>query len=378
MSDRISRRDFLKATLAGSSALVAPTFINYLGKSSPSSNKEFLEVRDGSFYMGGDEYMIKGANYLSRDNPWRVLKRFDPDKVDKELGLAEELGINTIRTPINYIFSIGRERVFDDSGQYTGSPKDAEIDKDYFKSFDNFLSVADGHEIKVMPILFDQAYWDLYNPELFNVSKEYLEQWLPEFADDERIIGWDVKNEPDIYDFFPAGTDLCLKDFLEEITDFIEDMDKNHPKTFGWGKAKNSKYDQGADFTSFHHYGWPRELDGEIKEAKKNSSKPLVLSEFGLTTLEESESRPNYGGNEQAQEGYYRKTLEESDNLDGTYFWRLFDNPWEITKEGGFPSIYDKNADDFRDYELRFGVYRTDYSKKPAAHVVQQYYKWIL
>lgn len=67
--DKISRRDFLKATLAGSSALVAPTIINYLGKSSPSSDKEFLEIRDGNFYMGGEEYIMKGANYLSRDNP---------------------------------------------------------------------------------------------------------------------------------------------------------------------------------------------------------------------------------------------------------------------------------------------------------------------
>ena len=49
---KISRREFLKSSAGALAALTAPTIINYLGESSPSSDKEFLEVRDGKFYMG--------------------------------------------------------------------------------------------------------------------------------------------------------------------------------------------------------------------------------------------------------------------------------------------------------------------------------------
>ncbi|MBS3786908.1 cellulase family glycosylhydrolase [Candidatus Bipolaricaulota bacterium] len=376
---KFTRRDFLKATIAGSSALVAPTIIDYLGQSTTSSDKEFLEIRDGNFYRGGEEYVMKGANYLSRDNPWRVIKRFDPEKVDKELKLAENLGINTIRTGINYVYSIGRDRIFDDSGQYTGSPRVADIDEGYFENFDKFLDIADSHGIKVMPILFDHAYWELYEPDFWDVGKSYLEQWFPEFKDDERIIAWDVKNEPDVYSFFPEGSDRKLLDFLEEMIDYVGEIDEIHPTTVGWKSSENLKYGLRTDYCSFHHYDWPRKLEGEIEQARDYSTKPLVLSEFGRATLEESKTNPNYSGNEESEEQYYKNIFSEGENLSGFYFWRLFDNPQELTKQEGMGYVYDKDANDnFKDYELHFGVFRTDYSKKPAAHVVEQYYKWIL
>ncbi|MCF7889825.1 cellulase family glycosylhydrolase [Candidatus Bipolaricaulota bacterium] len=384
MSDhKFTRRDFLKATLAGSSALVAPTIINYLGKSSPSSDKEFLEIRDGSFYMGGEEYTIKGANYLTRDHPWRMFDEYDPEQIDKELEMASGLGINAVRVGINFC-------------EATGLGPDAEplseISLQNFDNFEDFLGIADSKGIKVMPTVIIHP----WNAELkkegnFHITKEYLEGWVPDFKDDERILAWDAFNESEIakenFSKWDLPSNYSYPVWTRRIADTLKNLDPNHPVTIGLSDThpaeeipKNTpeneakekviqalpKYIEHEDFYCFHYYTYLEWFKMTVDKIKEQTNKPIVLQEFGLPT-----TGSKWRG-EDDQEWYYKKILKWSmeEDLSGLMFWELNDHPEEAFRDNPY------NPEN--DYVDDMGVFRDDYSKKPAADKVKEYYKWIL
>lgn len=355
---KYTRRDFLKTTIASSSALVAPTIINYLGHSSPSSDKEFLEIREGNFYLGGDEYVIKGANYQPKNHPWETFKNYAPEEIEKELQIAEDLGINSLRVAINYQYSTNNvewEKPF----------SHVEVDENYLKNFNDFLERAHDKNMKVMPILFGQMYWSLYEPRKRQFVEEYLENLIPNFSDDERIIAWDTGNEQELL-FDDIGREKVLS-LVKNMSLKVKSLDKNHPITIGWRNGKSlGRIGDVADFHSFHNYDFASNIG---KVARNHTyDKPLVLQEFGLPT-----KGVDYGS-ENHQKNYYEKSFDEAkqSDLEGTMFWTLMDFPEKLKKEEKNPFLPEQQ------YEYYMGILRTDYYKKPAAHVVEQYYKWIL
>lgn len=373
---KFTRRDFLKATIASSSALVAPTIINYLGQSSPSSDKEFLEVRDGSFYMGGEEYMIKGANYITRDHPWRMFEEYDPEQIDTELEIASELGVNTVRVPISFPQATGL-------GPDCRPLDNIKVQEVYFDNFRNFLDTAESHQIKVIPIALDHVWNEaLFLPRNFEITKDLLESWLPEFVDDERILAWDAQNEPEVkkrnFEKRNLGDDYNIREYSRMIATVIRDIDKNHPVTIGLQDTLSpeggpelitdlEKYIEYEDFYTFHHYPHPKHLAEAIEKIREKTNKPIFLGEFGQPT-----TGVNKWHTEKFQKKYYEMIFGEvaQKNLSGVMFWKLTDHSEESLDRNPYAP---KN-----DYADDFGILRTDYSKKPAARVVEQYYKWIL
>ncbi|MBS3788794.1 cellulase family glycosylhydrolase [Candidatus Bipolaricaulota bacterium] len=382
MTDNLSRREFIKSALGTASALSAPTIISYLGKSATSSDKEFLEIRDGSFYIGGEEFTIKGANYQTRDYPWRMFKEYDPEQIGKELRYAEELGINTIRVPIMHPYSIGKTKKDWKSYDYL------DIKEEYFNNFEDFLSTADDHQIKVMPILLGYTPHPWFEPKNHEFGKKYLEKWLPEFKEDERILAWDVKNEPDIHEELMRekhGNKYDIEGFTKSTAKALRDLDSKHPITIGlsdtYGVAESednlvdelSSYIDHEDFYSFHFYIPIKYFDRVVEQIQSKTRKPILLQEFGLPTLGDKHHT------EGKQKWYFEEVLERinREDLNGSIFWKLNDHPKEISElENPWGHVYANSSK--KERARKFGVLRTDYSKKPAAHVVQQYYKWIL
>lgn len=77
-----------------------------------------------------------------------------------------------------------------------------------------FLAVADKYGLRVILSLFDYVYWDLFEPSYHELGIEYLNQLIPSFSDDARILAWDVINEPDLQHPFqqPNGKyDVMIK-----------------------------------------------------------------------------------------------------------------------------------------------------------------------
>lgn len=126
------------------------------------------------------------------------------------------------------------------------------------------------------------------------------------------------------------------------------------------------KYIGHEDFYSFHYYKNPEFLKPVSDKIQRQTDKPVVLQEFGLPTTGEE------GKELEDQKRKYQKTLEVArrEGFDGMMFWELNDHPEEALKGNPY-----NPKNDFVD---DFGILKDDYSKKPAAHVVEQYYKWNL
>ncbi len=152
--------------------------------------------------------MIVGSNYLPASainelEMWEA-ETFDPTQIDKEFGWAESLGMNTMRVFLHDL--IWQQ---DSAG--------------FKKRIGQFLEIASRHHIRPIFVLFDSC-WDPYpklgpqHPPIPGVHnsgwvqspgalalkdpaqeprlRAYVEGVVGAFANDSRILAWDVWNEP--------------------------------------------------------------------------------------------------------------------------------------------------------------------------------------
>ncbi|MDT7810922.1 MAG: hypothetical protein QOJ42_838, partial [Acidobacteriaceae bacterium] len=157
----------------------------------------------------GKQPWLVGANFIPSDaiNELEMFQAetFDPALIDKEVGMAEGIGMNTMRVFLQ-----------DQLWQ-----QDA---KGFTKRLDTFLGIAAKHHIRPLLVLFDSC-WET-NPHLgpqhppipgvhnsgwvqspgkarlMDRSIEpqleaYVKGVVGAFAKDDRVLGWDVWNEPD-------------------------------------------------------------------------------------------------------------------------------------------------------------------------------------
>jgi len=128
---------------------------------------------------------------------------FDPQTIDRELGMAAGLGMNSIRV---YLHDLA----------WFADPEG------FFKRVDTFLGLADKHGINVMLVIFDDCWQPVPNPgkqpdpipgrhNHFWLNspgqkaavdpaqeerlKKYVQETVKTFATDSRILLWDVYNE---------------------------------------------------------------------------------------------------------------------------------------------------------------------------------------
>ena len=106
----------------------------------PSDSKPGDVVPDLS-WKKDDFKWIKGANYTPSyaSNDVVTWNDFDAEVVDRELGYAKKLGLNSVRTWLQYIV-------------YEDNPKR------FLENFETYLSLCDKHGIRAMPILFDSCF----------------------------------------------------------------------------------------------------------------------------------------------------------------------------------------------------------------------------
>src|SRR5258708_2329803 len=129
---------------------------------------------------------------------------FDPKRIELELGWAESIGLNTMRVFLQEL-------------------RWQQDDQSFKKGIETFLQVADKHHIKPLFVLFDSC-WDPHpqlgkqhepRPGVHNSGwvqspgakalqdtsqyprlEAYVKGIVAAFARDQRVLGWDVWNEP--------------------------------------------------------------------------------------------------------------------------------------------------------------------------------------
>ena len=228
---------------------------------------------------------------------------FDPETIDRELGWAHNLGFNTVRV---YLHDLLWHQ--DSEG--------------FLKRIDKFLEIADHHNIKVMFVLLDSC-WDpfphigkqhepvphlhnsgwvqsphidiLKDPEKHDQLKSYIQGVIKHFRDDERIVAWDIYNEPGNRNWLAYGrfepenkSELQLK-LLTKAFQWAREANPCQPITaavWAWeiGKDKdkpalNKFMLENSDIITFHNYSSPEAVKDEALQLKEYE-RPILCTEY--------------------------------------------------------------------------------------------------
>ena len=182
----------------------------------------------------GDFSWMHGANYTPSYAATDVETwlHYDPVVIDRELGYAQQIGLNCVR-------------VFLQSLVYEHAPEK------FLADFADFVATADRHGLKVMPILFDSCFgiapslesqhmWvanpgpDRMNETDFEALDAYVRAVVTPYVGDRRIALWDVMNEPTV-------TVLSLTEegkaqiwtFVRHFGQLVHELDSTHAITSG-------------------------------------------------------------------------------------------------------------------------------------------------
>jgi hypothetical protein len=327
----------------------------------------FVGIAGDDFVYAGSNVKLKGTNYWLSQSPFvGTWSEWNGPRVVYELEKAHELGVNTVRIGIPYNHRDTMDEVWGDSVRMVSiSP--------WIKNLmTQFLQIAASYNMKVIFVLFE--WYDTYAPQ---GSKEeqtnltYIQGIVGPFANDDRVLAWDLHNEPDFYQSWQAGGQAEVIDWLRRMAVGVRAIDSRHPITVGLGNDADLWYrgENGAtilsfvDFAALHSYD-AGALAGQIADIKSHTTKPLLLEEMGWpTALGDEPPRPNAVFDEPTQTFLYKSMLADSKRADiaGVIQWTLWDY-W-----GGETALVPG-------HERFFGLVRPDGSLKPAADVFKNDY----
>lgn len=239
---------------------------------------------------GAENGWLRGCNFtpstaINQLEFWQS-ETFDPETIDRELGWAEELGLNCMRVYLHHVAW--------------------EVDKTGFKSrMDEYLKIANSHGIKTIFVFFDDCWnatysagtqpepkpgvhnsgWirdpgDLFysDPYLVDTLEAYVKDVMLSFKDDKRIVMWDLYNEPGNSGYGDKSMRL-----LKMVFEWGWEVRPSQPLTAGvWNnslKKLNRFQLENSDIISYHNYNGPEDHKSAI-DSLKNFARPLVCTEY--------------------------------------------------------------------------------------------------
>lgn len=274
---------------------------------------------------------LKGINYYPQKTPWDTFgKRFNDTIIGQDFEIIKDMGLNTIRIFIQY----------EDFGK-------AEVKLEKLNRLQKTMDLALQNDLKVMITLFD--FYGDYDITNWTLTQRHAETIVTALKDHPALLGWDIKNEPDL-DFESRGRQRVLS-WLTEMNIKIKQWDSKHPVTIGWSSPEAAVHlaDE-VDFVSYHYYRKPNEfLDAHntLKSIVKNKS--IVLQEYGYSSYDGFWNM--YLGSDEDQVDYYKTMQSQLADANIPFvFWTLYDFkevptdvagslPWRTRKQHHFGCI---------------------------------------
>jgi hypothetical protein len=360
--DRVVTQWFERARLEDHSGTVLQGLLNVevqtaLTPATPEPG--FVTVVGQRLELGGQPIVLKGTNYYPAAHPWgHMWLEWDAPAIDRELARARrELGINTVRVLVPYRKSEGWT-----NGRGVVSPQ-------MLDRLRQFIQIAGRHQLKAIVTLFD--WHDSIaaagtTEESYDLS--YLRTIVDVFKDDDRVLAWDLHNEPDNYGSWLQGNAPAVIDWLSRMADAIRGLDRHHPITVGvgryeslWQAAPNGRTIADiSDIISVHEYT-PGNLTYIAETIRGRTTKPVLLEEFGWASgpscrniFWDQRYQLYLYYDEPSQYEVYRRALEitTGHGFVGVMGWWLQDPPatlrYAVDEQG------------------HFGLYRRDGTPKPA------------
>jgi hypothetical protein len=313
----------------------------------------FIRPAGAQLVLNGQPVRLKGVNYYPQGRPWwEMWDVWDGVQMARELRQArDDLGINTVRILLPYSLDGSTE-------------KQGIVNDDLLRGLRQASQIAGDLDLRLIVTLFD-FYNDFAPAGTPQAARDvaYLRAVVGNFVGDDRIIAWDVHNEPDHYDLWQRGGAPQVLDWLGRMADEIHRLDPNHMVTVGIGTSENlwqagpdgrTPLDY-SDLVSAHIYN-AGDVVRQLDAVRAHSGKPILLGEFGWPTGPGCIQR-DYTEAEQVR--VYRDTLAAADGRTvGALAWTLRDFDPGPTRR------YDTR-------EEHYGLYRPDGSLKPAAEALR-------
>ena len=240
----------------------------------------------------GQQGWVRGSNFQPSTaiNQLEMFQAatFDPQTIDRELGWAEKLGLNTMRVYLHHV-------------AWTS-------DRDGFKTrLDQYLQIADKHKIKTILVFFDDC-WNreyragkqpdprpgvhnsgwvqdpgpmiLNHPDSLGMLEAYVKDVLTTFKTDKRVLLWDLYNEPGNSGYLNQSLPL-----LKNVFAWARTVELTQPVSVGvwnWAAefdALNKFQLANSDVVTYHNYAYIDSHKQRIAELRVHN-RPLICTEY--------------------------------------------------------------------------------------------------
>jgi hypothetical protein len=286
-------------------ALVAWLFV-FVASAAHAANPAERWTKERAHEWHQRQPWLVGCNYTPRTainqlEFWQA-DTFDPTTIDQELGWAHGIGFNMMRV---YLHDIPYKQ---DAGAYCDR-------------IEKFLDICEKHEINVMFVLLDDC-WDpepkagrqrepkphlhnsgwvqspgaeiLKDPARHDEMKPYIQGVIRRFRNDDRVICWDLYNEPGNFQGGKYPSDPPHKDtlsvlLLKKAFRWAREVDPVQPLTVGlwagnWSDPeKTSPINQvcieQSDIMSFHSYSGESGFRSRA-QATLAFGRPVICTEY--------------------------------------------------------------------------------------------------
>ena len=271
----------------------------------PALARPMWTKAEAKAWYDGQPWLV-GSNFTpsTADNELEMWQAdtFDPATIDRELGWAAAMGMNTKRVFLHNLLW--------------------ETDAAGFKKrIDMFLTIAARHKIRPIFVLFDSC-WDP-NPRVgpqhppipgvhnsawvqspgaerlkdvaqYGKLEAYVKDVIGNFAHDPRVLAWDIWNEPNNGgggNYAPTpDKNVYVGTLLPQAFEWARSVDPDQPVTSAvwmgehWDRQETLdpiEHVQLAqsDVISFHDYSWPEIFEQRVKQLLPYG-RPLLCTEF--------------------------------------------------------------------------------------------------
>jgi hypothetical protein len=233
-----------------------------------------------------DPVDVRGALYVPARawNTFQMWHDYDEAVIERDLGYAEQLNINAIRTWISF------EQWEDDPDALEGAiehflrtadEKDMEVLFGLFESVGKEPTEANLHATDPLsaPPVQSPSSRIIQNESLWNEPREYVRWFMDRWRDDDRLFAIESMNEP--------GWLPNTKAFARAMTETMADERGSVPLTVGsTSLSNNADYvEWGSDVIQFH-YNFPndvgkyRDLLPDANQVARDLDAPVLLSEW--------------------------------------------------------------------------------------------------
>jgi hypothetical protein len=331
--------------------------------------------RANRWYQG--QGWLVGANYITSTAVNQIemfqQRTYDPRRIDDELRVARLLGFNTVRVFLHDLLW-------------------AQDRQGFARRLAQFVAIAAGRGIKPLFVLFDSC-WDplprlgaqrapvpgvhnsgwvqspgaerIDDPRYIAVMRDYVTGVLGLFRNDDRVLGWDLWNEPDnpahVYRKVERkDKQELVTALLPQVFQWARSVDPLQPLTSGvwqgnWADPARRSVISGiqldnSDVITFHSYGKPADFEARIAELAP-LGRPILCTEYLGRTLGSTveailpiAKRHNVGA--------YNWGLVAGKTE--TYFpWDSWDQPYTTVPKVWFSDLLQPDGRPYRDSEIQ-------------------------